>query len=61
MSEGLSVRYLMWRIVKELGLSLSEFAEMSFDMIMEAASFLDMRQDYKNAWNAYFDLEREND
>lgn len=55
---SLSAHFVLWRIVKELGISMSEAERMTFDMMMEATGFIDMRQDYRNAWDEYYDKQR---
>lgn len=55
MGGKLSAHFVLWRIVKELGISLSEAEGMTFDMMMEAVGFIDMRLDYKNAWEEFYD------
>ena len=59
MGGGLSSRHLFWRLVKNYGLSMSDVDGMSFDMMMEAAAYLDMCLDWKNAWQAYYEIEGE--
>ena len=59
MGEGLSTAHLFWRLVKEYGLSIAEVELRSFDMMMEAVGYLDMRIDYRNAWQAFYEIENE--
>lgn len=59
MGAGLSSHHLFWRLVKNYGLSIADVEDMSFDMMMEAAGYLDMCLDYKNAWQAYYEIENE--
>ena len=58
MGGNLSAHFVLWRIVKELGISLSEAEGMTFDMMMEAVGYIDMRLDYKNAWEEFYANER---
>ena len=55
MGGNLSAHFVLWRIVKELGVSLSDAKGMTFDEMMEAMGFIDMRLDYKNAWDEFFE------
>lgn len=58
MGGSMSAHFVFWRIVKELGVQPSEVERMSFDLMMEAVAYIDMRHDYKNAWEEYYDLEQ---
>lgn len=55
MGGNLSAHFVLWRIVKELGVTLSEAEGMTFDMMMEAIGYIDMRLDHKNAWEVYYE------
>lgn len=59
MSESLKSNQLFWRLAKGYGFGIADLEEMSYDMMVEAASYLDMNLDYKNAWNAYYDIRSE--
>lgn len=58
MGGNLSAHFVLWRIVKELGISIADAERMTFDMMVEAEGYIDMRLDYKNAWEEYFDSKK---
>lgn len=59
MGESLESNQLFWRLAKGYGFGIDDLEQMSYDMMVEAASYLDMTLDYKNAWNAYYDIRSE--
>ena len=62
MSESLSDEYPVWRIVTELRIPLSDIeAEWTFDRIMKGNACLDMKSDYRMAWEEFHRTRRGND
>lgn len=59
MGESLESNQLFWRLAKGYGFGIDDLEQMSFSDMVEAASYLDMTLDYKNAWNAYYDIRSE--
>ena len=58
MGGNLSAHFVLWRIVKEMGLNLSEVERMTFDQMMEAVGYIDMTHDYRDAWDEYYKMQR---
>lgn len=58
MGGNLSAHFVLWRIVKELGVTLSEAEGMTFDMMMEATGYIDMMHNYRDAWDEYYKMQR---
>ena len=49
---------MFWNLVVNLRLSPSELDTWTLDEMRKATALLDMRQDYKSAWNAFYDVEK---
>lgn len=58
MGGNLSAHFVLWRIVKEMGLTLSEVERMTFEQMMEAMGYIDMMHDYRDAWDEFYKKQR---
>jgi hypothetical protein len=59
MSDGLRSEYQFWRIVRDLKLSPESVDRWTLHDIRRANAFLDMSQDYKSAWHAFYEVKAE--
>lgn len=58
LSQAVEDEYMFWNLVVNLRLSPSELDTWTLDEMRKATALLDMRQDYKSAWNAFYDVEK---
>ncbi len=58
LSQAVEDEYMFWNLVVNLRLSPSEIDTWTLDEMRKATALLDMRQDYKSAWNAFYDVEK---
>jgi hypothetical protein len=58
LSQAVEDEYMFWNLVVNLRLSPSEIETWTLDEMRKATALLDMRQDYKSAWNAFYDVEK---
>ncbi|SHL42471.1 hypothetical protein SAMN05720470_10847 [Fibrobacter sp. UWOV1] len=56
LSQAVEDEYIFWNLVVNLRLSPSELDTWTLDEMRKATALLDMRQDYKSAWNAFYDV-----
>ena len=56
LSQAVEDEYMFWNLVVNLRLSPSELDTWTLDEMRKATALLDMRQDYKSAWNAFYDV-----
>lgn len=58
LSQEVEDEYMFWNLVVGLRLPPSELDTWTLEEMRKATAIIDMRQDYKSAWNAFFDVER---
>lgn len=56
LSQDVDDEYIFWNLVVGLRLSPSEVDTWTLEEMRKATALLDMRQDYKSAWNAFYDV-----
>ena len=61
MGDSLTAHFVFWRIAKEFNFTLSEIEKLNLSEMEEIISYIDMCQDYKNAWEAKYSLKRKKD
>lgn len=56
LSQAVEDEYMFWNLVIALRLSPSEIDTWTLDEMRKATALLEMKQDYKSAWNAFYDI-----
>lgn len=56
MGDGLTAHFVFWRIAEHFSFTLSEIENLNLSEIEEMISYIDMCQDYRNAWEAKYKL-----
>lgn len=60
LSQAVEEEYIFWNIVVSLRLPPSEVDKWTLDEMRKATAVMDMRQDIKAAWNAFYDVGESN-
>lgn len=56
LSDSVEDEYMFWNIVVNLKMSPSEVDNWTLEEMRKATAIMDMRQDFKSAWNAFYDI-----
>lgn len=61
MGDSLTAHFVFWRIAEKFSFTLDEMEKLNLSEMEEIISYIDMCQDYRNAWDAKYSLMRKKD